>query len=192
MILLCFVPSIVFWMFAGGLHLLGANDAYTGKVSLYSMLSRQLLVDFMQTGFNLISILVEPPHMHIVTSRVVLACAIIEVVEYSAHRFYHSNAIIYKYVHKQHHQIVQLHTFASFYNSINEILLTGAMLGICFRLFAIDVLTIIAASSIATIFTVMDHCTWTGDFHAKHHRLVGVNFSQPFTRVLDVLFGTTA
>ena len=208
-------PSLCFWVTAGGLHLLGANEGYLVNVngtkqpkglapSVYTMARAQVIFDVFQTLLTLPRCHFEAPeaHMQWRLSKILLGVVAIDWIEYWTHRSLHTFKPI-KWLHKRHHQLIPLHTFGSYYNHPLDMMLVGACLGITLvHVFQLSVLETTICGCLGTICTVIDHCPgrfWDNNnetkptltHHEIHHNVnSNANFAQPFTPFLDWLFGT--
>jgi sterol desaturase/sphingolipid hydroxylase (fatty acid hydroxylase superfamily) len=193
-------PTIAFWVTASSLHLAGANNGYKGRVKVRDMIKSQLCVDTVQLVFTVPRFFMEEPG-NIFTLRIeklVLGIILIDVIEYSTHRFLHEGPLFLRQMHKKHHTLIPLHTFGSYYNSLADVLSVGACLGVATTVMAgLSCMEIAYVSTVGTICTVVDHCPssfWGAtepSHHEVHHNVdTKANYSQPFTPFLDWLFGT--
>lgn len=118
---------------------------------------------------------------------------IIDTMEYFLHRLYHFK-FLYKF-HKIHHEIKDPFSFAAFYNSFSEAIITSTIITttMIFILgFTLQEFTIVYCFAIVA--TVMDHCDWFYQYknhHWIHHKVnQNCNYQQPFFDYWDRLLGT--
>ena len=191
----CFAPSIVFWVWSGGLHLCGANRHYTGKVTLSEMVWSQLIVDALQTIGALLRLFVlEDTDTSWRWYKVGLGLLGVDLVEYWLHRVEHNWQWI-NAIHKRHHRLVPVHTMGTFYNDPRQIFFDAVFLAMLILLFQLTIIEVAIVSSISVFFTVHDH--WPSapneplTRHERHHHTgPSADFSQPFTGIWDFVFGT--
>jgi sterol desaturase/sphingolipid hydroxylase (fatty acid hydroxylase superfamily) len=201
------MPTIVFWSVATGLHFLGYNSQYNGKVTIREMITTQLCIDCVQFVFSLPRLWIDDNLLEISFLHLMYGIATIDFVEYFSHRLLHSNNILMQF-HKRHHRLVPVHTLGAYFNDPREVMFTGAILGFFLVVIGgLSILEISIVASIGTIFTIFDHCpSFHGNSHpsmlanmhshesSRHerHHTIGPNadFSQPFTGFYDFLFKT--
>lgn len=208
------MPTICFWSIAGGLHFAGANDKYTGKVKVSSMLLSQLSVDLLQLLTALPRLYFEPTSTLLLLrpTKLLLGFLSIEIVEYACHYSMHHPPFQFlnfiKQFHKRHHALIPVHTLGSYYNSLPEMCYTGIFLGLtAIVLCGLSLAEIAVCASLGAIMTILDHCPITFirrtpflsyfagseafSTHEIHHSICpSSNYSQPFSTVFDVVFGT--
>ncbi len=189
-----FMPTIVFWIVSGGLHLIGCNSQYDGKVTVQEMISTQLFIDIIQFVSSLPRLWIDINPFQLSLCNLVYGIATIDFVEYFVHRLLHSYPILMQ-IHKRHHRLVPVHTLGAYFNDPREILFTGTILSF-FLVFIgeLSVLEVSIVASIGTIFTIFDHCPSLAKILPRHerHHTIGTNadFSQPFIGFYDFLFKT--
>jgi sterol desaturase/sphingolipid hydroxylase (fatty acid hydroxylase superfamily) len=193
-VLILIAPSIAFWTLNGFAYLMKLNEGYNGVVTIPQMVCTQILVDSIQVLAASAQMMAFPEHIW--NFRYVqfgLGCVVIEVVEYTCHRLLHAYGW---QIHKKHHLLVPIHSLGAYYNDIREIFFTGSVLGVTLSLLHLSLLEQSVVSTWATICTVMDHCPSHQPRdklprHERHHvRCISADFSQPFTGILDWVFGT--
>jgi sterol desaturase/sphingolipid hydroxylase (fatty acid hydroxylase superfamily) len=192
------LPTLVFWLFAGGLHVMGANNHYDGKVTVKEMIFTQFLTDALQLTAGCVNLLGLPKqdnHYRVNVFNVFFGFIIICTWEYAFHRACHNNRWLYQ-LHKKHHDLVPLHTLGSYYASVGEMLCTGIFLGLCNHFFNLSLLETSMIATIATLLTVYDHWgstnlkTKTQLRHERHHFYPKCEFGQPFFGYWDWICGT--
>ncbi|GMI06556.1 hypothetical protein TrLO_g4082 [Triparma laevis f. longispina] len=231
-LIVCLVlPSLAFWLFAGGLHLVGANKDYRGKVTVRDMVMTQLFIDCVQLLASVPRLFIEEHALHLTCDwrKLIVGILVIDIVEYSCHRAMHTVSFL-KPIHKRHHNLMPVHTLGAYYNSTFEAAFVGIILGVsAVGIFKLTILEISIVASIGAMMTVIDHTPkrfWKSKWrevkqhrrassdpaypreecatddeeqddmfgfsdHEIHHNVCpGSNFSQPFSPLLDYVFGT--
>lgn len=232
---LMMLPSISFWVFAGGLHLIGANKSYRGKVKVRDMIMTQLFIDCIQFLASVPRLFIEEHSRHFTCDwrKLILGVMVIDVVEYGCHRAMHTVSFL-KPIHKRHHNLMPVHTLGAYYNSTFEAAFVGIILGVtAVGIFQLTILEISIVASFGASMTVIDHTPkrfWSSKWrqikqprsnpncpkeecgtdddsdnfndeekdemfgfsdHEIHHNVCpGSNYSQPFSPLLDYVFGT--
>jgi len=135
---------------------------------------------------------------------------IFDFFHYWTHRFGHSHPLIYKYIHKGHHNSPYINAYDTFHHTIPDILLTNALpILLTMYLFPVSRFTLTLLFWFKTIVEVSGHTSkdttcsfiqfiylpkflnidmYTRD-HGLHHYNPRVNFSKRFS-VWDKVFGT--
>ena len=192
------LPTFVFWIFSYGFcdYYMEVNNNYNGKVTVQDMVKTQLMIDFLQFITTIPRIYMETDLYNCRPSRLLLGIIVIECVEYFAHRLMHTNKLLWN-LHKTHHRLVPVHTLGSYYNSIGEVIFTGSMLGfMLIYVSGLSLLEVAIVASLGSICTIMDHCPTNNgkDNYTRHeiHHNININteYGQPFSGVLDDIFGT--
>jgi sterol desaturase/sphingolipid hydroxylase (fatty acid hydroxylase superfamily) len=191
--LVLLMPTIVFWSVAGGLHLLKYNSQYNGKVEIKEMITTQLSIDCIQFFSSLPRLYLEDGWSEFSVLHLLYGLAVIDFVEYFAHRLLHSNSMLMQF-HKRHHRLVPVHTLGAYFNDPREVLFTGFFLTIFLVLIGgLSLLEVSIVASIGTVFTILDHCPSSSGVsrHERHHTIgPNADFSQPFSGFYDYLFKT--
>jgi sterol desaturase/sphingolipid hydroxylase (fatty acid hydroxylase superfamily) len=196
MLLECVVllmPTIVFWSVASGLHLLGYNSQYNGKVTIREMITTQLCIDCLQFVSSLPRLWIDDNLLELSFLHIIYGIAAIDFVEYFSHRLLHSSSVLMQF-HKRHHRLVPVHTLGAYFNDPREVMFTGTILGFFLVVIGgLSILEISIVASVGTVFTIFDHCPSSHDIsrHERHHTSgPNADFSQPFTGFYDFLFKT--
>lgn len=194
-------PSICFWTAALSLHLLGANKGYSNKsVPVSAMITTQLFVDVLQALGTLPRFFIEPHSNHLLLRPhyVLVGAMTLDVIEYFGHRAMHTFKFLNQF-HKKHHKLIPVHTFGTFYNSVEEALFLGSLLGLTLvGILKLSALEISMITGFSMVMAVLDHTPssfWGKDTPPSHHEIhhninPNTNFSQPFTPFMDWLCGT--
>lgn len=209
--LLTLAPVITFWMTALSFHLLGLNSEANmthprNKITVWDSCVRMLQIDAlhvlttlpMEWGWTI-------PAEQVYGDGVrwwylVGGLFLVDTVEYFSHMVQHKIPWLYRHLHYGHHEMRYSWSLGGFYNSLEEAMITGSLLGVCFMyVFAFTYLEFQVVSCVAVLWTVMDHTsafdhvTWLGrqEFHRIHHSVyIDCNFQQPFFTFWDRWLGT--
>ncbi|ORY03604.1 hypothetical protein K493DRAFT_311640 [Basidiobolus meristosporus CBS 931.73] len=138
--------------------------------------------------------------------RFMVALFVLDTIEYFLHRWFHSNAYLYRTFHSVHHRIYCPYAFGALYNNpIEGFVLDSVGAGIAYAVSGLSTRGAIVFFTFSTIKTVDDHCGYNLPFdplqrifannvayHDIHHQLYGLkmNYSQPFFTHWDRLLGT--
>lgn len=199
------LPSITFWLVAGGLHAAGANDHYYKtsspiKPTTWQLVKTQWIVDTIQGGSAFIHYSMDlydsKDPMRLRPYTIFIGVAVIDIVQYAYHYAGH-HVKIFKLIHKKHHMLVPVNTLGAYYDSVGEMLFIGTTLGVVLvGFFDLSVLEMAICSSIGTFATVVDH--WGDEKdperpltrHELHHFYPQADFGQPFSGLWDWVFST--
>jgi len=208
---LSLAPIITFWTAAVGFHLLGWNsqanmenprNLITVRDSVWRMCQIDVLHVLttlpMEWGWTIPAEQVYGDGVRL--GYLVGGVLLVDTIEYFSHMIQHKIPWLFKHFHSGHHAMRYSWSFGSFYNSIQEVLLTGPLLALFFMyIFRFTLVEFQIVSCLAVFWTVMDHTEafdnvwWLGrkDFHRIHHSVyVDCNFQQPFLTFWDRWLGT--
>ena len=168
------------------------------------VVSRVLALFLIQSVSELImSSLFSPPlhedDTHPSMIKLLLSALLLDTYQYWAHRAMHTYPILYRNVHKVHHELRTPVAWGALYNSFSECMFVDVtsfvVAQVCTGLNPLEAFIL---GSAATIKTISDHsgfvfvkcCTNDASYHSKHHANHNGNFQQPFFTFWDDWMGT--
>jgi len=190
-------PIVTFW-FVSTLFYTLSLDKFTknNQYQLADAIISMLILNVPQVISTLITELYPPSFIKIEGFRLFylfFGIFVIDTLEYFMHRIYHST-FLYKY-HKVHHEIIDPFSFAAFYNSYSEAIITSSIIFITMLGplgFTLEEFTYVYC--LAIVATIMDHCDWFYKYknhHLIHHKVcVHANYQQPFFDYWDRILKT--
>jgi sterol desaturase/sphingolipid hydroxylase (fatty acid hydroxylase superfamily) len=207
--LLTLAPILTFWVAAVSFDMLGLNSNEDvlnehNSITKNEALIRMLQIDVLHVLTTLpweYAWTIPPEQVYGIRWYYVIGgIFLMDTIEYFTHRIQHEIPWLYKHFHYGHHWMRYSFSFGAFYNAIQEVFLTGPIIGLFFmHIFKFTFVEFQIVSSLAVFWTVMDHTAffdkvpWLGrkDFHRIHHSVnVDCNFQQPFMTFWDKLLGT--
>ena len=203
-ILLVLLPVATYWFTCTSFHLLGLDDPHIGKnnVSSSHIVSRVLSIHGLQC-ISLYSVVQGYSVPMVVWGwsmySLIFGIVLMDTIEYFNHLLYHRVPLLYAYTHKTHHELKIPVSFGALYNCYSDVVFSGGIIFMCFYLIGFTFEELLYTISISNVATIMDHTNYfdqvwwwgNGGFHRHHHEKdIHTNFSQPFFRIWDRIFGT--
>jgi sterol desaturase/sphingolipid hydroxylase (fatty acid hydroxylase superfamily) len=203
------LPILTFWttssiFYFGGFdsekNISNPKNTVTLKGTLIRMIQLHILQILsllpMEAGY-----LMDPDKIHGCRLRYIMAgILLLDIIEYTVHRLYHTFPFLYQHVHKTHHEMKTPWSFGCLYNSYTEAVLTSLVISaFFFPIFQFTLEEFTYVTTIGVFWTCMDHCDYFDhvsflgrkEHHRQHHEInINKNFQQPFFIFLDNLFGT--
>ena len=197
------LPVISFWMAAGGFYAINFSQLtekqwkLNGDLTVTKMVVRMLQLNVLHVvsthaGLYLGTLGDIDKSLIFRWWTLPVGMFFMDTIQYFMHRAFHTFPFLYKY-HKVHHELKSLHAFGSLYNSIVEVIITGAGMGLLFyNILGYSLIEFSILSSISFIATIVDHIPIYGKtIHWVHHnKNINSNFQQPFFNYWDKLLGT--
>lgn len=185
------VPSLAYWVIT--LTLMATDQRkHVLSVPVSRLVACQLTIDVLQSAGTCLTAAQTDADV-VWTLRVMyimLGLAIIDIVEYWAHRALHTYDWLRKF-HKTHHRLTEVHPLGTFYNHPGEVAFTGSCLAVCMTISGISPLELCIANTVGTACTVIDHSRFGSGRHRRHHaQAIAKDLAQPFWGGMDMLFGT--
>lgn len=203
------LPVAVYWTVCVGCYLTGLDTEANmrnskNQVSVRQTINRVATLHVLQIIVTLPSemgLTGEPIH-DFRPRYILLGMLLLDTAEYFCHRLYHTHPLLYRHVHKTHHELKTPWSFGALYNSYVEAVITGACVSLIMRLCNLSVAETSCVYTLGNVATIMDHVAYfdikfslfgKGAYHRYHHEVdVHKNFQQPFFTFWDTLLNTKA
>lgn len=203
------LPVAVYWTVCVGCYFTGLDAKANmlnpkNQVSVQQTIRRVAILHVLQIMVTL------PSEMGLLGGRIhdlrgkyiLMGLFWLDTTEYFCHRLYHSHPLLYRLIHKTHHELKTPWSFGALYNSYTDAVITGGSVNIVLHLANLSAAEMSLVYTLGNVATIMDHVEffdrkWSifgkGPYHRYHHEVdVNKNFQQPFCTFWDTVLNTKA